>query len=323
MESNYSTTTANASCRHPTQIKHENELSSDTASWITIVSQESERITIPQPHLNFRIKPSKTEVNKTQKSPRSKVQRTYSGLKYFVTDQWFLLTLGILVAISSQAQVPATAQTLKEIIVTYLCVAVIFFITGCTLPSRVLWENYTKWKIHLFVQVQCFLMCSALVYGVVSICATNTDFMDPALLIGLIFVGCVPTTIASNVFMTKQAHGDHVLTVVQSTIGNLIGPALSPVLINMYTAPQPWYTEFLPLAEDKNYAQVYKRVFKQFGLSLFLPLVRQFRICRSHKDKMLTFSPRQSAKSYKTSSQPSPKGSSSLGTSANSAPSHS
>lgn len=253
-----------------------NEMSSENGQ--STMQQPTKKESTAFPCSSSPAEPLKDDEAATQKMPKSRLQSVYAGVKYFITDQWFLLTLAILIAISSQVQVPASSQQIKETVVTYLCVAVIFFITGCTLATRILWENYTRWDIHLFTQIQSFLMCSASAYGVVSLCATNPDFMDPALLIGLIFLGCVPTTIASNTMMTKQAHGDHVLTLVESTVGNLIGPALSPALINMYILPRPWYTDFLSSAPVDNYAELYKRVFQQFGLSLFLPLVRPTRL---------------------------------------------
>ena len=205
--------------------------------------------------------------------PEPKWRRMLSTFGWFVADQWFLLALGCLVLIASQVQVPASRQGKKEIVVTYLCVAVIFLVTGCTLPTRVLMENYSRWKIHLFVQVQSFLMTSAVVYGVVSLCATSREFMDPGLLVGMIFTGCVPTTISSNIVMTRQAHGNTALTVVQSTLGNLLGPFLSPLLLQMYTVSNAWYTGILPKTDEGDYGEIYRRVFKQLGLSLFLPLV--------------------------------------------------
>jgi len=191
---------------------------------------------------------------------------------WFLQDQWFLAVLGILIAIASQVQVPRAQQQLKETVVSYVAVSVIFFITGCTLPTKVLIENYSRWKIHLFVQVQCFLMVSAITFAVVSLCATNPDFMDPWLLIGLVFAGCVPTTISSNVVMTRQAHGNTALTVVQSTIGNFLGPFLTPVLAQMYLSGGAWYTKVLP-DQVGGYGNIYRRVFKQLGLSLFVPIV--------------------------------------------------
>lgn len=211
----------------------------------------------------------------TASSPRGPKWRQHlSAVKWFLIDQWFLLALGCLVLIASQVQVPASRQGKKEIVVTYLCVAVIFITTGCTLPTPVLMQNYSRWKIHLFVQIQSFLMTSAVIYGVVSLCATDRSFMDPGLLVGMIFTGCVPTTISSNVVMTGQAHGNTALTVVESTLGNLLGPFFSPLLIQMYTASDEWYTDILPKSDEGGYGEIYKRVFKQLGLSIFLPLVR-------------------------------------------------
>jgi sodium/bile acid cotransporter 7 len=141
-------------------------------------------------------------------------------------DQWFLVGIGVVITIASQVQVPREHQKLKETLTTYLSVSIIFFITGCTLDTRVLIQNYSRWKVHLFVQGQCFLMTSAIAFGVVSATATKRDFVDPGLLVGLIFFGCVATTMSSNVVMTRQAHGNSALTVVQTTLGNFLGVSL-------------------------------------------------------------------------------------------------
>jgi sodium/bile acid cotransporter 7 len=94
--------------------------------------------------------------------------------------------------------------------------------------------------------------------------------MDPWLLIGLLFVGAAPTTMSSNVVMTRQAHGNTELTAVQSVIGQFLCPFLTPVLLQMYLASGAWYTKVL--VSGDNYGEIYRRVFKQLGLSLFLPL---------------------------------------------------
>lgn len=54
--------------------------------------------------------------------------------------------------------------------------------------------------------------------------------MNASLLIGLISMHCVPMTISYNVVTTEQIHGNQVLTVVQSTLGDALGPVL-PVLL--------------------------------------------------------------------------------------------
>lgn len=189
-----------------------------------------------------------------------------------VASQWFIIGMGIAILIASQVQVPSQHQEIKATVVTYLCVSIIFFLTGCTLKTRVLLENASKWHVHIFVQAQCYLLTSAVLFAFVSLCAINKEFMDPGLLLGLILAGCTATTISSNVVMTGRANGNQALTVIESTLGNFLGPFLTPALFTMYISGRPWYTEVLP-EEKGGYGEVYRRVFKQLGLSLFLPMV--------------------------------------------------
>ncbi|KAF2440353.1 hypothetical protein P171DRAFT_99447 [Karstenula rhodostoma CBS 690.94] len=200
----------------------------------------------------------------------TKRQKIAKNLIWLAKDQWFLIAMGIIILIASQVQVPSSQQPIKRTVVTYLSVSVIFFINGCTLSTRVLLENYKKWKVHAFVQLQCYLVTSAATFAIVSLCATNPSFMDPWLLIGFLFLGSAPTTMSSNVVMTRQAHGNTALTVVQSVIGNFLCPFLTPILLQMYLSCDAWYTKVL--VSGDNYAEIYRRVFKQLGLSLFLPM---------------------------------------------------
>jgi sodium/bile acid cotransporter 7 len=189
-----------------------------------------------------------------------------------IAGQWFIISLGLVILLASQVQVAASHQELKSTVVSYLAVSLIFFLTGLTLPTRMLLENYTRWKLHLFVQLQCYFMTSAVIFAIISLCALNKNFMDGGLLLGLLLSGVTPTTIASNVIMTEQAGGNKSLTVVQSTLGNFLAPFLTPLIFRMYLSGNPWYASVLP-TEAGGYGAIYKRVFKQLGLSLFLPMV--------------------------------------------------
>ncbi|MCJ1287869.1 hypothetical protein MMC26_007221 [Xylographa opegraphella] len=214
---------------------------------------------------------STQEVAPNTHPPKSAIRRHADRVAWFLLDQWFLFILGILIAISSQVQVPTAQQFQKENVINYLCVSLIFFINGVTLPTRTLVDNLSRWKAHLFIQVQSYLMASAVTFAVVSAAATNKNFMDPSLLVGMIVLGCLPTTIAFNVRMTRKANGNEALTIVQSTIGNFLGPFLSPVLINMYLSTGVWYTDSLP-NNGGGYQEIYSRVLKQLGLTVFLPI---------------------------------------------------
>ncbi len=199
------------------------------------------------------------------------IRRTAGACLFVLKDQWFLVAMAVVIVIASQVQVPLAQQSVKQVTVSYLCASIVFFVAGCTLSTHTLIENYAKWKYHLFIQGQCFILVSALAFAVVSLTATNSHFMDAWLLIGLIFNGCQPTAMASNVLFTRQSHGNATLTVVETTIGNLIGPFLTPVLIKMYLSTSEWYTKVIP-HQATGYQGLYGRVFLQFGLSIYLPM---------------------------------------------------
>ncbi|GAB1742371.1 hypothetical protein NU219Hw_g7921t1 [Hortaea werneckii] len=212
---------------------------------------------------------------------RNTLQKSIDTAKSLLEGSWFLLSLGVLIAIASQIQVPRPHQSTKTTIINYLCVTLIFLVTGCTIDTQTLIRNYSKWRTHLYVQMACFLLTSAVVFGVVSAVATDRAFMDPGLLVGLIFLGCVPTTISSNVVMTRQAQGNTALTVVQTTVGNFLGVFLTPALVTMYTGVGTWYNAVLlpPSRDQQNgggggrFGEIYARVLKQLSLSLYLPLI--------------------------------------------------
>ncbi|KAJ9655888.1 hypothetical protein H2198_005329 [Neophaeococcomyces mojaviensis] len=210
-------------------------------------------------------------VDKPVKPEKGLPKKIGDAILWFAKDQWFLIGIVIVTIVSSQIQVPESQQATKQVVVSYLAVTAIFFITGCTLDTKILLNNYAKWKQHLFIQAQCFLLVSSLAFAVVSLAATNKRFMDPWLLIGLIFNGCQPTAMASNVLFTRQSHGNVHLTVVETTIGNLIGPFISPVLIKMYLSADAWYAQAVP-PQSGGYGALYRRTFMQFGLSIYLPM---------------------------------------------------
>ncbi|KAI6836325.1 hypothetical protein KC332_g7395 [Hortaea werneckii] len=180
----------------------------------------------------------------------------------------------------SLLEAPPSHQATKTTIINYLCVTLIFLVTGCTIDTSTLIRNYSKWLTHLYVQTSCFLLTSGVVFGIVTAVATDQEFMDPGLLVGLIFLGCVPTTISSNVVMTRQAQGNTALTVVQTTVGNFLGVFITPALVTMYTGVDTWYNAVLPQGQEQSgdggggrFGEIYARVLKQLSLSLYLPLL--------------------------------------------------
>ncbi|KAK9600199.1 hypothetical protein V6Z92_000288 [Aspergillus fumigatus] len=247
------------------ELSQKNELSDGYSSSRVCASEVDNPSAFPTDHAGVSGLPA-------PKTPsRSGLMRVLLGIGELAMDQWFLIVMGILIALASQIQVPHAHQELKQTVINYLAVAVIFFINGCTLPTKVLVENLSRWKMHIFVQMQCYLLTSSTSYGVVSAAATNHQFMDPALLVGIVIMGCLPTAIAFNTIMTRKANGNAALTVAQSTIGNILGPFVTTALIKLYTSTNVWYTDILPKTSS-GFGETYRYVFKQLGLSVFVPL---------------------------------------------------
>lgn len=210
-------------------------------------------------------------VHEEPPAQQSRLIKLFRQIIWLIYDQWFLVGMGILILIASQAQVPSGQQDMKDTVILYLCPAIIFLITGCTLPTRTLIANYRRFGLHAFVQGSCFLVDSASVFAVLSLLALNPKFMDAGLMVGLIFMSCSPTTISSNVVMTRSAHGTEAVTVVESTLGNVIAPFITPLLVRMYLASGAWYTKVVP-SGSTSLGPLYRRVFKQLGLSMLVPL---------------------------------------------------
>ncbi|KAI0382221.1 sodium bile acid symporter family protein [Hypomontagnella monticulosa] len=194
-----------------------------------------------------------------------------AGVWWFAKDQWFIITLLVLILISSQVQVPQEQQQEKTTVVQNLAVAVIFFVNGCTIPTKILVQNIRRLHVHLFIQALCFLLTSSTALGIVTAAATNPSFMDPALLNGIVLLGCLPTALSFNTTLTKKAHGNDALTLTESALGSLLGPLVSTALIELYSSIDVWYAKTLPRS-PAGYGAVFAQVFKQLGLTLFLPL---------------------------------------------------
>ena len=126
--------------------------------------------------------------------------------------------------------------------------------------------------MHLAALVMSFLFCSCLffVFAYAALQAQNPQITLP-ILVGIILTGCTPTTIASNVMFTERAGGNHVLALVEVTLGNLIGAFITPAIFDMYLTSSSMFAPLRP-TRSGGFGELYAVVFKLLGLSMFLPL---------------------------------------------------
>jgi len=210
---------------------------------------------------------------------RIKQHKAYIWLKKvfdFLLGQWFFILLGVFVALAhSYPEFAKEGGTVKgEYSIGYGAVAVIFLISGLSMSTKQLIVNAMNWRAHFTVLSMSFLITSAIIYGLVcAIKASHDGQIDDWLLVGLIVTHACPTTVSSNVVMTKQADGNDILTLCEVFIGNILGAFITPALIQMYlTGSWDFGNPSHQTEGTSSVGDLYRNTMKQLGLSVFVPL---------------------------------------------------
>lgn len=191
----------------------------------------------------------------------------------FILSQWFLIALAIFIIIARFAPNFARHGGLirAEYTIGYGAVAIIFLQSGLSMSTQKLCVNLSNWRAHLVVLFLSFLLTSSIIFGFCYlIMSSGTDKIDKWLLVGLILTASTPTTVASNVVMTRKAQGNDILCLCEVFIGNILGTFVTPAMVQFYLSTNLF--SFGNPANGSSIQNLYADVIKQIGLSVFLPL---------------------------------------------------
>lgn len=162
-----------------------------------------------------------------------------SDMCHFLLRHWFLFGLGFVICfafllpdLGKSMGILKTRYTIK-----YGAVIFIFLLSGLGLKTSVLKSGMMHWKAHVFIQT-----LSLVLLPCVGFCLGKLLSLlgfDSKLSTGLIICFCMPTTISSNVIMTKQAKGNESVSLINATLGNFLGIIISPILILLFINLKP------------------------------------------------------------------------------------
>ena len=175
---------------------------------------------------------------------------------------WFLI--GLLLVIGLAAIYPEFGKTggtiRSEYSISYGVIALVFFVSGMSLKTSALSDAFVYFKMIIVVQLLSLILIPFFGFGLSKLLSLGA--LDRNLVNGILVALCIPTTISSNVLMTKQAHGNEAASLTNAVLGSIIGVFLSSALIY-------W---FLNLNSNSNSVD-YVSVFSKLMLTIIAPLI--------------------------------------------------
>jgi sodium/bile acid cotransporter 7 len=139
---------------------------------------------------------------------------------------WYIILIVAMVVLASV--LPARGEAAPVFgLATKIAIGLVFFLHGAKLSREAVIRGVTHWRLHLLVLAATFILFPVLCLGLAALPGWITPV---ALAPGLVFLGCLPSTIQSSIGFTAIARGNVAATVASATASNLLGIALTPLL---------------------------------------------------------------------------------------------
>lgn len=144
---------------------------------------------------------------------------------------WFLTGMLISVLLACLFPEPgARGGWMQPEILTKAGVALIFFLHGVALSFAALKNGILQWRVHLVVQLCCFLLFPLIGLGIYF---GTRSWLPDDLRVGFLYLCALPSTVSSSVALTAAAHGNVPAAVFNATLSSLLGVVLTPLWMSV------------------------------------------------------------------------------------------
>lgn len=146
----------------------------------------------------------------------------------FLKRNWF--TLGIIAMIALAFFAPGGGALNGGSRRTNAVTVILFLLIGLTLPSETILRDLRRVRLHAFVLGFIFLANPLYFFLTTRIFARA---VEPAFLVGIYALACLPTTISSCIVFTQTTGGNTAAAVLHSALSNILGVFLSPLVFSI------------------------------------------------------------------------------------------
>jgi sodium/bile acid cotransporter 7 len=139
----------------------------------------------------------------------------------------FLLALLAVVTLAALFPATGTAADVLDV-ATKLAIALLFLLYGVRLSPTEALHGLKHWRLHLLVLAATFV-----VFPILGLAARALvpSVLTPGLYTGVLFLCLVPSTVQSSIAFTSIAHGNVPAAIVSASLSNILGVALTPLLV--------------------------------------------------------------------------------------------
>ncbi len=164
--------------------------------------------------------------------PARRVAHRLSNLWRHLHLDAFTVTLLATVVLASL--LPCRGRTAQVFdIATNAAIALLFFLHGAKLSRAAILRGAAHWRLHLTVFASTFVLFPLL--GLM-LQPLGHALLTPSLYLGVLFVCTLPSTVQSSIGFTSMAGGNVPAAVVSASVSNLLGIALTPLLVGVLLA---------------------------------------------------------------------------------------